>query len=518
MLMQKVVTINGNSADKDKCRKIRGQYYVIGDIKKKDSGDCYPIHNGNRTVYYTLTGGRIAWDYETKEYSIISKSNMVQGVVDDKGTIGYFTPDNTKNVLIRTYDPGKSYAAAVGSTTLAWCEEVLGKSFKLSRVDGIYYPVEYHRAFSIDYCKIRKNDMSMYPNFQHGVYSLADRGEGEVKVVKEAYDRAIADLNPSEMVCQMKPVLGNFTFGLEFETAFGRLPQHMLYRFGTLPMKDGSLSSPGIEYVTLPLSGASGVQNVIELAKELQSTCMVDKMCSLHVHVGNVLESCKTDQEKQLLIIATYMLYYQLQREIFGIIPNYKKTYEFLASKNGKDHCQDLFHLNLFHNKIFTDKLNEEELEKEFTKIFTFANDNRKPSARSNWKTRTFHNPDAAKWNIESRYYVLNFFNAFFSDSNTFEFRAHSGTVNPVKTFCWLAICLGIMRFAKDNVELIIRAKTKFNLYDIVSQYPDMLQNYLIEYINHRQEQFTEAFFSKDHYAGEFKLDSTFNHKPEIAI
>ena len=44
-----------------------------------------------------------------------------------------------------------------------------------------------------------------------------------------------------------------YTFGIEFETAGGFLPQHRLYELGLIPLRDGSIT--GIEFATVVLKG-----------------------------------------------------------------------------------------------------------------------------------------------------------------------------------------------------------------------------------------------------------------------
>ena len=48
-----------------------------------------------------------------------------------------------------------------------------------------------------------------------------------------------------------------YTFGLEFETAGGFLPQHRLYELGLIPLRDGSIT--GIEFATVVLQGNKGL-------------------------------------------------------------------------------------------------------------------------------------------------------------------------------------------------------------------------------------------------------------------
>ena len=42
--LEKVIAIDGKEYNKEDCRKIKGEYWKIGDTKVKDSGHCYYIN------------------------------------------------------------------------------------------------------------------------------------------------------------------------------------------------------------------------------------------------------------------------------------------------------------------------------------------------------------------------------------------------------------------------------------------------------------------------------------------
>ena len=46
-LTSNIITYNGKTEDRTKCRLINGKYYKIGDVKIQNSGDCYLIDDLN---------------------------------------------------------------------------------------------------------------------------------------------------------------------------------------------------------------------------------------------------------------------------------------------------------------------------------------------------------------------------------------------------------------------------------------------------------------------------------------
>ena len=75
-----------------------------------------------------------------------------------------------------------------------------------------------------------------------------------------------------------------YTFGLEFETSKGYIPEDICFRDGLIPLRDGSIS--GLEYSTLVLQGNSGLSMLKQQIDTLQEYTRFDKDCSLHIHFG----------------------------------------------------------------------------------------------------------------------------------------------------------------------------------------------------------------------------------------
>lgn len=527
-MMAHVITYNGEKVPREKTRRIKGTYYKVGNPKVKDSGGCYLLTDATtgKEQYYRINSGLIAWDYEKKEYFVKrASSEVVKGIVKMEGGVaeeGYFTYNPAKNCILSGGDVSSSPLSPTDTYVLD--EEVLDKRvYKESTIDGKFYdrkkmPASFfrpgttnprirHSKFPYLYLPTDRYNFKEYPN------SLLDTLEKNKREYTE----------PTPVAAELSELIGDLSFGFEAETFRGHVPERYLFQNGIVPLKDGSIE--GHEYTSLPLKGARGVQTVINFFKILNKYTISNEFCSLHYHIGNVLEKYKSDKEQQLFIIALYILYYRLQDEIWDIFPSYKKDLQYFIRKRGaKDHCQNLKSLGLLDNKIYQDgKVHDVNLTKSFKTLYTFMNDGEAPKV-DYWRKRVHCKHDRPKWHILSRYYNINFYNMFFGNSNTVEFRAHSGTTNPHKAMAWLLICIGIVKYAMNNTKKIIECQEKFNLFDIAdgyrtkfgeyeeaTEFSNFVADYLTEYIQYRKDKFVQSFLNHDMYSDEFKKDNNFS-------
>lgn len=528
--MDKIVTFDGSVAQKSECRFIKGDYYKIGNPSIKDSGQCFKLLNNTtgESKYYRINSGYVEFDHEQNEYVLKNQENLIQGYVDKKGTIGFFTPNQFKNVYVQT-EASLTGHTGVPSTGTPCIDAETAEGFAdfHSLVDGFYYylnpnyseeEIKLEKAYHEKYRRRTSTRKILYNKFEES-YNAAE--SNMFKYMIDTFEESPIDT--TEKANQIDNLLGGLSFGYECETNSGRVPEKELYLNGVLPLRDGSIN--GHEYTSIPLRSSKGVQAMINFFNVAKDYCGVDQSCSLHFHIGNVFKGLSLQERKELMI-AIYMLYYQLQGEIWEIVPPYKRSNDYFKTKRDfKDHCQPLRTLGLMHNRIINreGEIDEKELERSFADLFRFLNDGRPACSDYNIKTRTHHKAGAAKWNITSRYYALNLYNAAFSKSDTVEFRAYSGTVNPDKAVSLLLISAAIIRFAKENTREILAHKNKYNLEDIVYCYTDnfgqeegnkfyeFVAQYLINFIRERKSKFLNAFFADDLYANEFKDDYKFS-------
>ena len=519
-----VITFDGLEVPRSLCRKIKNDFYKIGDINKKDSGGCYNI-NGR---FYRINSGLIVWDYEQEQY-ILSHGDLLYGYVDKK-ELGYFTKNKKKNVYIRKNCPIISNTGMHDPGIVCLNEEVAKKNSNfLSLIDGFYYNLEenftkeqklkseeYHTLYSkrYNYGKIP------YEGFDSGTYSISE--SVAVENLNKEYETS--DISINKNVGELFKFFNGLSFGYEEETMGGRLPENMLYKYGIVPLRDGSIG--GHEYTSIPYRDEKGLQSFVNAFKEgYNKFCYVDQNCSLHYHIGNIFENL-SEREFKLQLIAIYMLYYYIQSELWEIIPPYKRSNDYFKDKKDfKDHCKPLKSLSLVYNKIYRDGgINNEELDKYFNILFRFVNDGIPMNTNNNLVTRRHYKYGQPKWHIDSRYYSINMFNALFSNSRTIEFRAMSPTTNINKALPWLLICVGIIRFAQKYTKEIIMHRTKFYLGDIVEEFRtnfgkgdinesfgNDVANMLHEFISLRREYCMEMYLKKQLYGDEFKADSEFS-------
>lgn len=519
-----IITYSGKEANKDDCRFIKGDYYLIGDPEKKDSGDCYQLtKKDGKSYYYRYNSSLISWDYELERYIVLEDHpEVVKGIVGIKFEKGYFTPNLSKNVIFSTHVHGNSFNEDFD--TWVFDESCLDKrSYSESPWNGKFYKVK-ETPSSVFNIRGRFPMMQKVPYFTvpkppYNLSNFSDQFLDEITRNSEDY---VLSQNFSSDYYELANLLSGLTFGFENESAVGHIPERFLLRYGVLPLRDGSIS--GHEYTSTVCRGATGIYRLYNFFKTSNNYIRANEFCSLHYHIGNTV-SGMNEQDQKLFVLSLYMLYYHLQQEIWEMLPGYKKDPSFFAKKSGnKDHCRNLVSLGFFENQIYDEYggVNEAELNKNFTELFTFLNDGERPNSKFNYQTRTHRKHGQEKWHIESRYFSLNFYNFFFSNSRTIEFRAHSGTNSADKALAWLLICVGLIKFAKKHKEAIINRDRKYNLSDIVegfltnfgeldspTEFTVRVVSLLKHYINVRKQKFREAFFKGDIYANEFDENMT---------
>lgn len=123
-----------------------------------------------------------------------------------------------------------------------------------------------------------------------------------------------------------------YTFGIEFETSQGYIPEDVCYESGLIPLRDGSISGP--EYSTIVLKGNTGIALLNQQLDILQEYTDFNKECSLHIHLGGFPLNARK-------IFKLYRVCYLLEKELASILPpltfnssNYKA--------NEKDYCKKL--------------------------------------------------------------------------------------------------------------------------------------------------------------------------------
>lgn len=204
-----------------------------------------------------------------------------------------------------------------------------------------------------------------------------------------------------------------FTFGLEFETSMGYVPQIELIKKGLIPLRDGSIS--GIEYTTVVMNNdGKGLNLLKEQLDLLKEYTLFNKECALHIHFGGYPIT-----PKHLFSL------YKVFSASSTFIANHANEAVFNTSMykaNKKDYCMMLPPFSTFDE------------------LYEFLSDGKKFDG----DLYAPHPDDIEgerKWQIHTRYYALNLINAmFYNKSKTIEFRFLRPSYNFNYIYTWIAI------------------------------------------------------------------------------
>jgi hypothetical protein len=213
-----------------------------------------------------------------------------------------------------------------------------------------------------------------------------------------------------------------YTFGLEFETAGGYLPQHRLYELGLIPLRDGSIT--GIEYATVVLQGTLGLNLLKQQMEALDQTTIFDKDCSLHVHFGGF------PLKEDLLLMVNNLF---VNSDIRRFLPQYTFDTPYYKTNQDKNYCEFNGRYRSF-NEMYSSLVKR-----------NYFGDLHQPHPNDLNGTR--------KWNIKSRYKAVNFINALCYDGpKTIEFRMLRPTYNFNKVLGWLFIYAAFIKYAENCI------------------------------------------------------------------
>lgn len=474
-----VITFNGKSVPRNECRSIGGKYYKIGHLYTKDSGDCYQI----KDTYYRITSNKIAWDYQNKKYNLIE--DMILGYVPDKiNSKGYFTPseDNVKSA---------EGDVIMNEETI----EIIGMRYDFSR--GLY---SFNPAATQP---IVLRSKPTYTTLPTNIYGLADYPLEIIKAIDKQCSQT--KFNPSKF----DKFFFDYTYGLEIETDGGWFPEKLYYKYGAVPLKDGSIA--GTEITTLP--NKLKVDYINQFFTDLSKFTITSQNNSLHVNISGFENTTK-------FRVALYVLYYRLQQEINQFIPLYKRELNYLINKIGgaKDHCKPMESLGIIKKYLVED---EDALKESDKTIFRWLNEGVYDTTH-NMTTRVHIKQNSPKWEWYSRYYALNLMPLYFGKPSLsrIEYRVHSGTVNKYKTLAWCLITAAITKFVELYADRILYTKDKIDLDEIFNAVYDptndsdgaIVLEFIKSYIQIRSVENINKLIKHDTniYGNEFKLDNTF--------
>ena len=460
---KKVITIKGEELPISQCRKFNKLYYKLGDINIQNSGDCYLI-NGK---CYREETGLIVYNYSIKEYVILN-DNLLQGVVDVADgnlIIGYFN-NNTKYSKI-TDKNGKSH----------WLYNVEifnnNKEYREHLSTGNFYHISTLQAWKFN--KIE------FPNKNYK-YSLPYDSKGiignNLKNYNENYNPEI-----SQNIKNYAPLLENLSFGLEFETTKGHIPDRVLNQYGLIPLRDGSIS--GIEYVTVPMEGEKGLQCTADILKELKKrTSYSDETCSLHLHLGNIPRTKE-------FILAFFKVGMKIQDEMFQMFPLYKKYNYHIKNKNYSAPLPTFEILSQLDPIIDSRNIDEN-----FGILYKYLSMGQEfKSVGNNLENVLSHPADPngnQKWLVKCRYFLYNLVPLIFGNKQTIEFRIHTPTYDVNKILPFIFMNSLIVNFVIRNQKLILNRKNFINSWSLL----DILYMQIDQYDIPNRNKFKDLLYS----------------------
>lgn len=485
--LKTVRTVDGETEYLTHCKKMPdGYYYVKGKHLELVDDDWVRIVP---KVY----------DHELKK-EVIQTSHLIYGVIsiDESGNhqLGYFSRNPYTNCRISRLADGDD-------KTCMDYKMLDEKYFAESLAYGTYY--HRGRLSSSDLKTITTKCIGKSNNDR--AYNVMDSNSGFEKY-KQLYEGSVIRVDKD--LHSVSSYLKGITFGAELETINGTLPDHICNQYGVIICKDGSTKDREghypPEYVTVPLTGSKGLQVLRNLPKEIQKRSDIDIKCSYHLHLGGFAID-------RIFMVSLFKLCCKIQNEVFMMFPHYK-TDEVKYANKEKNYCKKLPNvLTSYKAGDFNTYVNNA-----YEDVYSFLTGGKKFDGTFNMRSKA--NPwGGHKWDIQTRYYWVNFVNPVFGKQDTIEFRLHTATLNPDKILNWLLMCVAIIKFAQNNSELCLSDKPiKFE--KVLDYYQNLkgtpygakLTANLIDYYDTRKAYFDQKTKEENYVVPEeFKQDNAFS-------
>lgn len=486
-----VVTISGNECPKSLCRKIKNEYYFIGDKNIKDSGDVYFVNN----KYYKENTGYIKFDHRLHEYVIAKSNELVTGVVgyeNKKFIFGEFSSRDSRFI-----EYAKIYIENDTSYYLFDSNYIKDSNYKENLQDHMFYErnsISAQKFITPIKCR---NDIKRNLN-----YDAKNNLNNAVKLYRELYTD-----KPSRTAKEIAAYLQGLTFGVEFETSIGAVPRYVTDKLGLIPLRDGSIG--GLEFATIPLEGEKGVQTLLDSIDALALRTKYDDGCSLHVHLGNLP---RTEE----FFLAMFKVLCIIQDEVFAMFPIYKKENHGIKNK-----CYTKpFNLVQTLHRLDSVITSQKQIKTNFSKLYKYLSMGQNYSEMgSNLNNVNSHPSDPGgngKWNIRTRYHWCNLIPLLFGNKQTIEFRIHTATYNKDKLAQYLILIASITNYVKNNISDILKNENllELSLYDTYSTEMFRINknrkntiDYMSDYIRNRKNYISNCIRNNDILADEDNLN-----------
>ena len=297
--MDEVTTFDGTVATRKDCRFIKGNFY----LKNKQ---CFLINK----KWYRINSDYIFYDNDDETWKLKGLSrNIVKGFIGYKNgsfISGIFTINKNRNVKFYYQN---SVVLVLDLNVFRDCPNVK------EGLNGCYYLTTDSNVPKDFYVKLRPSNRDNYYSFPFNYGS-----ENLIPAFAKTFE---TDFHSDPLLTDLYTYIerDGFTFGVEFETEKGTIPEHYLWENGLIACRDGSIT--GFEYVTVPLSGYKGLQAIKSSCALLKKYCSCSPFESLHVHIGGYPRTVKA-------IAALYRLALLIEDEIYSLFPyHYRDTSKF---------------------------------------------------------------------------------------------------------------------------------------------------------------------------------------------
>lgn len=529
MVMAYDEAMNRVEVPRKNSRLITGQYYL-------SNKSCFKMADG---VWHRVSNGKIGYicNHENGSWGFINNEMYPCLTIDDFGNIVVgFTSEVNSNFKLFCFNPmGKNAPHISENEPEKVLDEILIKNSKFTNLTktliynfilnnstflnneftifvtskvldlfgeqnisivkhntlDVEVFIEASRKYENYFSKIRTISDAYYSeNLQ---YNFADSDYYKDQALK-GYDKF--ESRNSDYDKLYKDVFKDKTFGVEIETYRGRIKEDTCASYGMVPLRDGSLEG-GIEYTSIPYGSGKGIEAMLSFYEQIQKNCITHQSCSFHVHIGGYKRTRKSS-------LVLYKLCQRLQEELFDIMPIYKKSLQYWNSKREvKDHCQSLKGLYIKIKDLYGEEEDSEVVKKEFNKLFSFLTEGYSEDSEYNFENKNFPRKGQQKWNINSRYYWVNFIPFIFADQETVEFRIFNSPIDGEVALYYLLMSVAILNYAENHQDEVILGTNKITLEDVITNglFEAPVVNNILKFIEQCRSNNFKDYIKKDWFA-----------------
>lgn len=379
--------------------------------------------------------------YLDKHVTKESKPVLIQGVVDidDNGALvtGYFSPAMTNTTMYGV--DGMSHIV-ISSHIF---NKPKTKHLFIEGADGAFRSKPNTNFVShLQLLEVSESYKKSLP------YSI---GSNEISKIQNYLK--FLDIKPSKEAASLHKLLNGLSVGVELETSEGVIPMNVLAETGLQPLRDGSIG--GVEYVTIPLSTEKDCQLLINATNAIQNYTKNNGTCALHFHFGNI------PRDVTFLTIL-WQVVAVIQNDLYSMQPPYKMLNWGVKRKSySKPLPQSV-----------TGKITQHEsIDSNFGYIYEYLSMGQSFNSVNNDLNNVKSHPSDPsgnhKWNINTRYHILNLIPIIFGNKATVEFRISEITSNSTMILNELIVFSTIVNYVKHNYKELAKNIKRNNLISL---------------------------------------------------